>query len=117
MAFTDSQIAKVMFHLNYPATSANKSVVTNALGEVSAVSSEYETEVGAIITELDAVDSAIATFAVGDAGKQVDATGVVYYRGQTKAEMENRYRHLQNRLGQICGLSFAVSESNRMVLG
>lgn len=105
MAFTALQIAKVLFHLNYPATSWAKTTIENALNDITALSADLETQVSGIITELDVLQTELATYMTAAAGVQVQTDGQVNYRSQAIAEINGRYSFLVQRLVAITGLT------------
>ena len=115
MAFTPAQISSVITHLNYPAQQWAISWVTQALGRVTDLSSALETDVIAIIDELDSLQSAIATHVTTLAGTQVDTLGNVYYSKEKTEEMEFRYSYLVSRLCAITQLVVHVDGSLRSV--
>jgi hypothetical protein len=118
MAFTATQIAKVMLHLNYPAASWAKSTIENALSNVTALSAELETQVSGIITDLDNLRSDISAFTIDNAGIQVATNGVVYFPTLAIAEKKARYRMLQEQLATITQLqNYARQSQSRLFLG
>lgn len=117
MAFTATQVAKVLLHLKYPALTWAKTTITEALGRVTDFSSELETEVGDLIIKLDTLYDAIETDVTTKQGTQVATTGAVYYAGVGRIELERLYKESQNRLAQITGLQVFGSDNNQIKIG
>lgn len=117
MAFTATQVAKVMFHLNYPAASWSKSTIESALAAITALSTEIETEVTALITELDTLQADIAAFVASEAGVQVQTTGEVYFPTLGLAEKKSRYRQQLASLATITGLTNYAASQTRISFG
>ena len=103
MAFTDAQKAKTIFHLNYPAENWALTTVSNALDAIADLSADLETEVVAIITELDAIDTQRKAY-TPDAGVQVKTTGQVYYFRGVQRDLDVSYRHWQGKLASMLQL-------------
>lgn len=117
MAFTTSQIAKAVHHLNYPNESWALTSITNVLNRISALSSDLEIEVQAIITELDAIDSARKAATVLQ-GTRVDITGSVYYERAALQNLSSFYNQWQSRLSDA--MNFPVYKSPlypKMIVG
>ncbi|AXH76789.1 MAG: hypothetical protein [Caudoviricetes sp.] len=117
MAFTETQVAKVMLHLRYPAATWAKSTIEAALSNVTDLSTEIETQVSDIITDLDNLYSDISTFTIDNAGTQVTTSGVVYFPTLAIAEKKSRYRMLQEQLATITQLTNYARSSSRVSLG
>lgn len=105
MAFTALHIAKVMYHLNYPAVAWAKTTIEQALNSVSGISSELETEVTNLITELDTCQTSISSYLTNTSGVQVQTDGQVNYPGVPMMEWSKRYADLRSRLCLLTGLS------------
>lgn len=117
MAFTAAQVAKVMYHLTYPAASWAKTTIETALARVTSLGTDIEDQVIAIIDELDDLNTDIATYSTTDAGVQVKTDGQVYFPTLAMGEKKSRYRLLRTQLLQITQLSDLSPEGNAIRRG
>ena len=109
MAFTSAQIAACVQHLRYPMMEWSLTTVTNSLSRISNLSADFETNIGAILTELTQVQSDISTYISADAGTQVKTDGTVFFPTLSVSELQGRYRYLQKELSQLTQLNLFQS--------
>jgi hypothetical protein len=114
MAFTDAQKSKVIGHLGYTVDSWSLGYIGGKLDAIANLSADSETRVGAIITQLDTLETQLNSSIAANAGIQVKSDGTVFYQGQSISEINNQYNYWKNKLSIALGVSM-FSAGSRVV--
>lgn len=109
MAFTAAQKDKAISHLGYPVTPWTVGFISGRMDLLSSVSSEAETRIINILSQLDGVESQKNTYLSADSGVQVRIDGRVYFQGQAIADLNSQYRYLQKKLAIALNLDLPNS--------
>lgn len=97
MAFTDEQKDIARGHLNYPITSWSVDFISQAMDRVSALSSEAESRIGDILTNLTSIETAMDSYRA-NSGVQVVPDGTVYFQSSAITELQIQYNYWQSKL-------------------
>lgn len=111
MAFTDAQKSSAVVHLGYAVDSWSLGYVGGKLDAIASLSSDSETRVGAIITQLDTLETQLNSSIAANAGTQVKPDGTVYFQSQTISEINNQYNYWKNKLSTALGVSIVFTGS------
>jgi hypothetical protein len=114
MAFTNAQKSKAIGHLGYTVDSWSLGYIGGKLDAIASLSSDSETRVGAIITQLDTLETQLNSSITSNAGIQVKVDGTVLYQGQAIAEINNQYNYWRKKLSTALGV-LVVSTVSRVV--
>ena len=114
MAFTDAQKSKAIGHLGYTVDSWSLGYIGDKLDAIANLSADSETRVGAIITQLDTLETQLNSSIAVNAGIQVKSDGTVFYQGQSISEINNQYNYWKNKLSISLGVSM-FSAGSRVV--
>jgi hypothetical protein len=83
------------------------------LDAIANLSVDSETRVGAIITQLDTLETQLNSSTASNAGIQVKPDGTVFFQGQIISEINNQYNYWKNKLSIALGVS--TFSSSRVV--
>lgn len=114
MAFTNAQKSKAIGHLGYTVDSWSLSYIGGKLDAIANLSSDSEVRVGAIITQLDTLETQLNSSIAANAGIQVKPDGTVFFQGQFISEINNQYNYWRNKLVVALGVS-VFSAGSRVV--
>ena len=113
MAFTNAQKSKAIGHLGYTVDSWSLGYIGGKLDAIANLSADSETRVGAIITQLDSLETQLNS-TIANAGIQVKPDSTVFFQGQSISEINNQYNYWKNKLSIALGVS-TFSAGSRVV--
>ena len=114
MAFTNAQKSKVIGHLGYTVDSWSLGYIGVRLDAIADLSADSEIRVGAIITQLDTLETQLNSSIAANAGIQVKPDSTVFFQGQSISEINNQYNYWRKKLSTALGVS-VVSTVSRVV--
>lgn len=112
MAFTAAQKDKAVGHLGFAVTAWSINFVGSRMDEISGLSSDAETRVVAILTQMDAVETQRNSY-LADSGKQLKVDSTAFYPGQAIAELNQQYKYWQCKLATA--LNLTLPKTNQVV--
>lgn len=115
MAFTFAQKSSAVIHLGFAVDSWALGYIGGKMDQISSISSDSETRVISILTQMDTLETQMNSFTASNAGSQVKPDGNVYFQSQAISDINYQYNRWKKKLAVILGITVLDNNSSRVV--